>query len=453
MFDLLVLGGGPGGYLAAERAAAGGLNVALFEQRNLGGVCLNEGCIPTKTLLNAAKYYDHASHGQTFGVSVSGVGFDHEKVIARKNAVVGTLVAGVTAKLRKNNITVINSLGVVRDKTPGGITVCANGESYTGKNLIIATGSKPAIPPITGAREGLESGYVLTSREILELLEPPEHLVIIGGGVIGLEIACYFQTVGSNVTVIEAASKIGGSTDDEIAAILQRELEKKGIDFRLKALVHRIESESVHYEQGGKVQKIRAQKVLLCTGRTPNTDDAELYRAGIFTENGAVVTDEHLRTNIPGIYAVGDVNGRYMLAHTAYREAEVAVNHILGKRDYMRYSAIPSVIYTFPEAAGVGHTEQTAEMAGIEVDIARVPGLYSGRFAAETGGEEGLCKLVVERQSRRILGVHLISPYAGEIIYGAALMVEMQLRVEEARELVFPHPAVSELIREGLFMI
>jgi len=452
-FDLLIIGGGPGGYLAAERASAGGLKVALFEERALGGVCLNEGCMPSKTLLNSAKYYDHARHGEAFGVTASDVSFDHAKVVARKEQVVKTLVAGVGAKMKGRKVTVIKHRAQITGKSADGFTVIAEGETYSGKKLLIATGSIPMIPPIPGVDVGLQSGFVLTNREILDLTVLPKELVVIGGGVIGLEMAAYFQTVGCEVTVIEALDKIAGSTEGEVSALLQKELAKKGIAFHLGAKVTEIGAETVSFEQEGNTHKVKADKVLLSTGRKPNVQGIGLESLNIYTEHGAIVTDMHLRTNVPGVYAVGDVNGKYMLAHTAYREAEVAVNHMFGKRDYMRYTAIPSVIYTSPEAAGVGETEETAKKQGLDVEVVRVSMLYSGRYVAECDGEEGICKLIVEKKSRRLLGVHLLSPYASEIIYGAALMLETRLSIEELKELIFPHPTVGEVIREGLFMI
>ena len=451
-FDLLIIGGGPGGYLAAERAAAGGLKTALFEARALGGVCLNEGCVPSKTLLNAAKYYDHAQHGAAFGVTVSDVHFDHAGVIARKDQVVNMLVSGVGTKMKSHKVTVVQAYAEITGKTSDGFTVMADGEIYCAKRLMIATGSSPLIPPIPGVEIGLTSGFVLTNREILDIPTLPKELVVIGGGVIGLEMAAYFQTVGSQVTVIETLDKIAGQTDAEISTLLQKELEKKGVIFHLGAMVAEVGTGEVIYRKDGETHTLATEKVLLSTGRCPNVSGFGLASIGVYVEKGAIVTDAHLRTNIPDVYAVGDVNGKYMLAHTAYREAEVAVNHMLGKRDYMRYTAISSVIYTSPEAASVGETEETAKKRGLDVEVVRVSMLYSGRYVAETNGEEGICKLIVERGSRKLLGVHLLSPYASEIIYGAALMLEMRLSIEEIKELIFPHPTVGEVIREGLFL-
>ena len=454
IYDLIILGGGPGGYLAAERASSNGLKTILFEKRSLGGVCLNEGCIPTKTLLNSAKHYAYAKESEAFGVVVNDARLDHAKVIERKNQVVEALVSGVEAKMRACKITVVREFAKIVGKTSEGLfSISANGEIYCAKKLIIATGSSPAVPQIPGIEAGLDSGFVMTSREILDIMELPKRLVIIGGGVVGLEMAAYFTTAGSHVTVIEALKKIAGSTDSEISSLMQKELKRKGVEFCVGAVVTNIRNNEVTYQKDESINTIIVDKVLLSVGRNPTVQGIGLENLDIYVEKGAIVTDEHLRTNVPDVYAVGDVNGKYMLAHTAYREAEVAVNHILGKRDYMRYTAIPSVIYTTPEAASVGETEDMAKQRGVDVEVVRVSALYSGRYLAETCDESGICKVVVEKKSRKILGVHMLLPYASEIIYGMALAIEMRLTVEEMRELIFPHPTVGELIREGLFMI
>ena len=450
-YDLIVIGGGPGGYLAAERAAHGGLNVLVIEKRALGGVCLNEGCIPSKTLLQSAKTYDHAKHANFYGVSADNVTIDQKAVIRRKEKVVRTLVTGVKAKLKSAGVTVLMEEAVIAGKTADGFTVRAGGETYTGKRLIIATGSSPAVPPIPGIRENLGS-FVLTNREILDLTEIPEKLTIIGGGVIGLEMAAYYATVGSQVTVIEMLPHIAGNTDLEISGILQKELEKKGVAFLLGHKCLKVAPGNVTAEApNGEKITVAADKVLLSIGRRPNVENLGLETIGIVFEKSGIPTDTMGKTNVADVYAIGDVNGHHMLAHTAYREAEVAVATILGKPDNMRYHANPSVIYTQPEVASVGKTEEECSAKGIDYEVAKLPLVYSGRFVAENEGAAGLCKILVDKKRRTILGVHLIGPYAGEVIWGAAEMIEMQLRVTDARQIIFPHPTVSEIIRETLW--
>ncbi len=447
MFDLIVLGGGPAGYLAAERAGHAGQKVLLIEKRALGGVCLNEGCIPSKALLHSAKVLDYAKHGAQYGVNISGASIDHAAVVARKNRVVKTLVSGVAALMKANKVTVVTGEGMLTGKN----TVRVGGDTYEGRNLLICTGSEPVIPPIKGVKEGLANGLVLTNREILDLPAVPESLVVIGGGVIGLEMASYFNSAGAKVTVIEMLPTIAGPTDREISAILLKNYTDKGVVFHLGARVVEVTENAVVYEQDGKTVSVPADKVLLSIGRRASTKDIGLEAAGVYCERGAIVTDRRMQTNVAGIYAAGDVNGRYMLAHTAYREAEVAVNNILGKRDVMRYNAIPSVIYTSPEVASVGETEETAKEKGLDVEIVSQQMMYSGRYVAENLAGDGICKLIIDKKRRTVLGAHLIGNYASEIIYGAAIMVETEMRVSDIKELVFPHPTVCEIIRETIF--
>ena len=450
-YDLMVIGGGPGGYDAAERAGEQGLKVVLFEKRALGGVCLNEGCIPTKTFLNSAKFYSHALHGENFGVIAKEVTFDHAKVVKRKKKVVRTLVAGVGMKMKQNNVTVIPKFARITGKADDGFTAEADGEVFAAPKLIIATGSEPVVPPIPGLKEGLESGFVMTSREILDLEKLPGSLVVIGGGVIGLEMACYFATVGVRVTVIEMLDRIAGNTDIDISNTLMKIYMGQGMEFYLSSKVTSVGSGSVTFEKDGSTRTVQADAVLLSAGRRPSTGGIGLETIGVYTERGAIVTDEFMRTNVAGVYAVGDVNGKSMLAHTAYREADVAVNHIAGKKDRMRYNAVPSVIYTNPEVAVVGETEESAKAKGLDVRTVRLPLTYSGRYVAEVDRGEGFCKLVLDKGTNRLLGVHMIGSYVSAIIYGAALMLETELPAEQLKKVIFPHPTVSEIIREALF--
>ena len=450
-YDLIVIGGGPGGYLAAERAAHAGLKTLLFEKRSLGGVCLNEGCVPSKALLNSAKTYEHALHAAAYGVTCDNVKIDQKAVVTRKAKVVRTLVSGVKAKMRAHGVTVVMEEATITGKNGEGFTVTAAGTEYTGKKLIIATGSSPAVPPLPGVKENLGT-FVLTNREVLELSEIPAQFTVIGGGVIGLEMAAYFAAVGSKVTVIEMLDHIAGPTDREISSMLQKELEKKGVTFLLSHKCLSVEPGKVVAEApDGKQVIVPADKVLLSIGRRANYMNIGLESIGVATERPGIVTDTRGRTNVPGVYAIGDVNGHHMLAHTAYREAEVAVNDILGKTDCMRYHANPSVIYTQPEISSVGKTEEECKEKGIAYEVKKLSMMYSGRFVAENEGADGICKVIIDKKKRNIIGVHMIGSYSGEIIWGAAAMIEMQLRVTDARQIIFPHPTVSEIIREVLW--
>ncbi len=453
IYDLIVIGGGPAGYLGAERAGHAGLKTLLFEKRSVGGVCLNEGCIPTKTLLYSAKIKDSAAHGDVYGVNVQGAELNHSAVIARKNKVVKTLVGGVEATLKGAGVTVIKAQAKVIGKNSDGYTVTDGKEVYTAKRLLIAAGSEAAVPPIPGLADGIGNGFVLTSREMLDITQVPKKLVVIGGGVIGLEMASYFCSAGAEVTVVEMLNTIGGPIDADIAELLKKNLSKKGITFHMGCKVTAITDKVEYLDAQGKPAALAADKVLLSIGRRPMAEGLGLETIGVLTECGAVVTDSHLQTNIPGVYAAGDVNGESLLAHTAYREAEVAVNHMTGKKDVMRYDAIPAVIYTTPEVAGVGLTAQAAQEKGIDVTVKSITMNYSGRYLAENDKGDGIIKLVVDNKWRKLAGVHMISPYASEIIYGAGLMVEKEMTIDEIKQLVFPHPTVCEALREAIFQL
>jgi dihydrolipoamide dehydrogenase len=450
-YDLIVIGGGPAGYLAAERASEAGLSVALFEKRALGGVCLNEGCIPTKTFLNSAKIYAHALHGESYGVSADGLRLDHAAVLKRKENVVAKLVGGVKYTLKEKKVAVIEAEAKIDGKVDGGFAVHGGSIEAVAPKLIIAAGSKPIAPPIPGVAEGVSAGYVYTSREILDIDRVPKSLVIVGGGVIGLEMADYFAVAGSNVTVVEMLDKIGGPFDREISQILRKSLEAKGVAFLLGAKVTAASRDGVKAEVNGETVDVQGDAILLSIGRRPAPEDLSLEKIGVLVENGAVVTGTHMQTNVPGVYAAGDVNGKIMLAHTAYREAEVAVNHIIGKPDEMRYDAIPSVIYTQPEAAYVGETEETAAAKGLRVTIKKLPMAYSGRYVAENDGGDGICKMLIDDSAGRIVGVSVIGGYASEIILSAGVLVSLGIPLESAKRMVFPHPTVGEILRETLF--
>ncbi len=451
MYDVIVLGGGPGGYLAAERAAHAKLKTLLFEKRAMGGVCLNEGCIPSKALLNSAKTYTHALHSADYGVTCADVKIDQQAVITRKAKVVRTLVSGVKAKMKAAGVTVVMAEAQITGRCDGGYTVAADGKTYSAKHLIIATGSSAAVPPIPGVKENL-GDFMLTNREVLDLQQIPGKFTVIGGGVIGLEMAAYYAAVGAQVTVIEMLDHIAGPTDREISTMLQKEMEKNGVRFLLGYKCLSVEPGTVWAEDpNGQRCAIEADKVLLSIGRRANYQNIGLETIGVETDRPGIITDSMCRTNVPNVYAIGDVNGHHMLAHTAYREAEVAVSNILGKKDAMRYHATPSVIYTQPEIASVGRTEEECKEKGIDYEVAKLSMRYSGRFVAENEGADGLCKVIIDKKRRNVLGVHMIGAYTGEIIWGAAAMIEMQLRVTDARQIIFPHPTVSEIIRETLW--
>ena len=452
MYDLIILGGGPAGYNAAERAGHAGLKTLVIEERALGGVCLNEGCIPTKTLLYSAKIYDYAKHGKDYGVTFASADIDHAFVVNRKNGVVKQLVAGVGGKMKKSGVEVVKASAVIKERNAEGFVVTADGKEYVGKQLLIATGSSPALPPIDGLADSLKEGFALTNREVLDLTEIPKTMVVVGGGVIGLEMASYFNSVGSKVYVVEMLDHIAGPVDREISALLQKDYASRGVEFILGARVTSIKNKTVTYEKDGKVVELPADYALVSIGRRPRTVGIGCENIGLKLERGAIVTNEQGKTNVPGVWAAGDVNGKSMLAHTAYREGEVCINNILGKKDRVNYNSIPSVIYTNPEVASVGETTESAKEKGLDVNIQTVTLKYSGRYIAENEHGYGILKVITDKKHKNIVGLHMIGSYASEMIFGAAMMVETEMRVEDIQKIVFPHPTVCEVIRESMFM-
>ena len=449
MFDLLIIGGGPAGYVAAERAGHKGLKVLLFEKKALGGVCLNEGCIPTKTMLYSAKTYENALHGDKYGVIAEQVRFDYGKIVSRKNKVVRKLVLGVEGKMKANQVTVVKGEARICGRGASGIEVACNGESYHGANLLICTGSEASVPPIPGLTEAGDS--VVTNREILDLKEQPQSLVIIGGGVIGMEFASFFNSLGTKVTVVEMLPEILGGLDGEISAMLRDIYAKKGIEFYLDAKVIQVDGEKVVFEKDGKTQAVEGEKILLSVGRRPVTKGFGLETLNVELKGNGIKVDEKMRTNVPGVFAAGDVTGFSLLAHTAIREGEVVVNNLTGGNDRMRYHAIPGVVYTNPEVAGVGETEESAKANDIAYHVSKLPMTYAGRFVAENEGGNGLCKILTGEKHGEIIGVHMVGNPCSEMIYGACMAIEQEMTVKEMQEIVFPHPTVSEIIKETLF--
>ena len=318
--------------------------------------------------------------------------------------------------------------------------------------LFRSTGSSPALPPIDGLADSIKSGYALTNREVLDLKEIPKTIVIVGGGVIGLEMASYFNSVGSKVYVVEMMDHIAGPVDREISTMLQKDYAARGVEFLLGAKVTSIKNNAVTYEKDGKSVELKSDYALVSIGRRARTAGIGCENIGLKLERGAIVTNEYGKTNVPGVWAAGDVNGKSMLAHTAYREGEVCINNILGKKDRINYNAIPSVIYTNPEVASVGETTESVKEKGLDASVQTVTLKYSGRYIAENEHGNGILKIITDNKHHNIIGLHMIGSYASEIIYGAAMMVETEMRVADIQKLVFPHPTVCEVIREAMFM-
>ena len=449
MFDLIILGSGPAGYVAAERAGHKGLSVLLFEKKNLGGVCLNEGCIPTKTMLYSAKTYENALHGDKYGVYGDNIRIDYGKIVARKNKIVRKLVAGVDSKMKLNHVTVVKGEAMIQQRNQDGFVVNCGEESYLGTNLLICTGSEAFVPPIPGLAEA--GDIILTNREILELKEQPQSLVIIGGGVIGMEFASLYNSLGSKVTVVEMLPEILGNNDAEISVMLREIYTKKGIEFNLNAKVVKIDGHQVTFEKDGENFTVEGEKILVSVGRRAVTSGFGLENLKVELLKGGIKVDEKMETNVPGVFAAGDVTGFSLLAHTASREGEVVVNNLVGKSDTMRYNAIPGVVYTNPEVAAVGETEESAQAKGIAFKVAKLSMAYAGRFVAENEGGTGLCKILIGESDEKVIGVHMIGNPSSEMIYGACIAIEQEMTLAEMEKIVFPHPTVSEIFKETLF--
>ncbi len=447
MFELGIIGAGPAGYVAAERAGHKGMKVVLFEKKSLGGVCLNEGCVPTKTLLYSAKIFDYAKNGEKYGIKVDNAAYDFLKIMQRKDKVVKKLVAGIGAKMKANHVEVVTGTAIIQEPKKDHILVVCEGKEYHCRNILIATGSEAFVPPI----KGLENSGFMTNREILQIDHVPQVLNIIGGGVIGMEFASFFTSLGTKVNIFEMLPEILNGVDSELAEIYRKEMEKKGISFYLNSKVVEVKGKEVVFEQDGKTQSVKGDDLLVSVGRKPVTTGFGLEKLGVEMVKGAIKIDSTCRTNIPNVYAAGDVKGFSLLAHTASREGEVVVNNLLGRKDVMRYNAIPGVVYTNPEISGVGLTEEEAKKKGIGYKIAKLPMTYAGRFVAENELFNGLCKVLVGDKYNEILGVHMIGNPSSEMIYGACMAIEMEMRVKDMEEIVFPHPTVSEIFKETIF--
>lgn len=447
MYDLAIIGGGPAGYVAAENAGARGMRVVLFEKRELGGVCLNEGCIPTKTLLYSAKMYDHAQGGKKYGITAEGVAYDYKKIADRKTKVVRKLVAGIKMKMEHHNVEVVRGDAFIEGGNENSIAISCGEQRYEAAKLLICTGSEAFVPPIPGVQD---NDAILTNREILALTTAPDSMVIIGGGVIGMEFASFYNSLGIPVTVIEMLPEILGGLDKEISEMLRGIYAKKGVKFCLSCKVTAIEGDTVHYtDSEGESHSIVGNKILMSVGRRPVLTGFGLENIPVAVERGIRV-NEKMQTTMPNVYAAGDVTGFSLLAHTASREGEVAVNNMLGIEDKMEYNAIPGIVYTNPEVSSVGLTEEQAQAQGIEYRMSKLPMTYAGRFVAENEGQTGLCKILTDVENR-VLGVHLLGNTSSEFICAACMAITNRLTIDDLRRTVFPHPTACEILKEGLF--
>lgn len=443
-FDIAIIGGGPGGYVAAIKAAQAGKKVCLIEKDKLGGVCLNRGCIPTKTILKSIEVLNTLRESDKFGVigaDLTKAAIDMKKVLERKSRVVRKLTSGVGQLLKANGVTVYQATATFVDNN----TLNLAAEQLKAKHIIIATGSIPLELPIP-----TNSANVMTSDEALELSEIPATMVVIGGGVIGIEFAYVYANLGTKVTVIEVMDRILPMVDEEITADVSKMLTKLNINIMTKSKVTQIENGKVCYLSGGETRFVEAAKILISVGRIPSTEGLNIKALGLKMDRRAIATDEYMKTNIPGIYAIGDVNGKSMLAHTASMEGSVAVENILGHPTKMDYDKIPACIYTYPEIASVGLTERQAieKLGKDKVKIGRFPYAANGKAAVE-GESQGMIKVIIDSEFGEILGAHLYGIHATDIIAEVILAMNLESTAEEIVFAVHAHPTVSEVIPEA----
>ena len=462
-YFLAIIGGGPAGYTAAEKASKAGKDVVLFEQNAVGGTCLNVGCIPTKSLLYGAKQYYNATHAQKYGVTAENVTFDFGAMQKRKTIVVRKLVAGIKQRLNNEHCTMVNGFAKILDNIRQVWRIECNGETYEAENLMICTGSTNFVPPIPGIKD---NPAVWDSTDALAATELPKSIIIVGGGVIGMEFATLYHELGVPVTVIEAMPTILPNLDPEVVQILLDKYRKAGINILTSTKVESIDGNTVTVSSSSSSTSLTSDKILVSVGRRANLQGLEALK-DLELNRGAIVIDDFCRTSLPNVYACGDVTGKIMLAHVASRQAEVAVAKMLndpyGEADrstggrlemlndqMVNYNAIPSVVYTNPEIASVGITEAQAESMSIPVEVRKLPMTFSGRFMAENEGETGLCKMIIDANNHSVLGVHMIGNPCSEFISAASFAVSNGYTTEEMQQVVFPHPTVSEILHEIL---
>ncbi|KEI97848.1 dihydrolipoyl dehydrogenase [Clostridium botulinum] len=451
---LVVIGGGPGGYVAAIRGAQLGAEVTLIEKERLGGTCLNIGCIPTKVLLHSSELLNEIKEARTLGIEVNNeVKINWTQLQNRKNTVVNTLVSGVSSLLEHNKVKVINGTAAFEGKSSIKVTKDqGESENIQFDNVIISSGSVPFIPPI----EGRELEGVIDSTGALSLDSIPKSMVIIGGGVIGIEFANIFNSLGCKVTVIEMLPYILPPVDREISEILKEKLKKDGIDIYNNCKVTKIENNNenlnVSFEEDNDKLNIEAQKVLIAVGRRANISNLNLESTGVYIEKGCIWVNDNMETNIKGIYAIGDCTGKNMLAHVASDQGIIAVENIMGKNKKMDYKTVPACVYTKPELASVGLTEEQTKEKGIDYKVGKFPLIYNGKSLI-MNDTEGFIKIIVDKKYEEILGVHILGPRATDLITEAALALRLEATLEEIITTVHAHPTIGEAMKEAALAV
>lgn len=450
---VVIIGGGPGGYVAAIRAAQLGAEVHLAESGNLGGTCLNVGCIPTKVLLHAAELFQAVKKSAGQGLAVDGARIEWTALMKHKAAVVNRLVQGVGGLLKANKVTVHQGRAVLQDsrtvKIEGNESKCLTADS-----IVLAVGSLPVQLRFPGS----DLPGVIDSTDALSLPEVPSSLIVVGGGVIGTEFAALYSSLGTKVTVVEMLPRILPPVDGQIAAVIRKELGKQGVEILTGARLAEVRQIGAGKGLAAKVvidkeeKVLEGEKVLVAVGRRPNTGNLRLESVGVKTEKGAILVDRNFQTNVPGIYAIGDCNAQVMLAHVASAQGTAAVEHALGHQAFYNGKAIPSCIYTSPEAAGVGLTEEQAQTQGLAYQVGLFPLAGNGKSLIE-GYEKGLVKIIAAERSGEILGAHIVGPRATDLIGEMALAMSLEATVDEVIATIHAHPTVSESLAEGALAV
>lgn len=446
-YKVVILGGGPGGYVAAIRAAQLGAKVAVVEKDQLGGTCLNRGCIPTKALVSGVEALRTIKKGADMGIGTGECVIDFSRMMERKDQVVERLVTGIKFLFKKNKIDLFSGIGKLLSSNEVEVTKPDGAkEIITAENIIIATGSEPAIIPSMG----YDGERVITSNEALRLTDVPKRLLVIGGGVAGCEFACIFAELGTEVTIVDVMPTILPGVDKEVTKHLQSLFKRRGIKLKTKALIKEVKKHDDNViavlEDG---EEVEADKVLISVGRVFNSKNLGLETMGVQTgPKGEIIVDSHLRTNIPNIYAIGDINNKVQLAHVASAQGIKAAENIMGIDKEMKYDVIPSCIFTYPEVAGIGITSQQAEEQGLSVKSGKFPFMALGKAQA-AGETDGFVKIIADAATDKVLGVHIMGAHATDLIAEAALAIKLGATSEQLAETIHAHPTLAEAMMEA----
>lgn len=450
IYDIAIIGAGPGGANAAEYAKLNGLSVVLFEKGAGGGVCLNEGCIPSKTYLHTAHLYKTLQNIEEHALTCENVKPSMKALQNRKQRFVHDFGSGIDEGFQDLGIEYVQSYASILEKTRENtfiVTAHENGQTYMAKHLLLATGSKNSVPPF----KGLDTCDYLTNKEILMLDTLPVSINILGGGTIAVEMASFFADMDVEVNMIQRSAHILKDMDRDLSIAVEEELRNSGVNLFTETQIDHINGHTIYFHHDGVLKSVSAETTLMALGRKPNLNNIGIEKLGIETEKDAIKVNQYMETNIEGVYACGDIIGKSLLAHTARREGQVAINHILKIEDTMRYNSIPSVVYSSPEASGVGITEDEAIKKGIDYEVHKVPMSYAGRHIIEYGHSKGFCKVIVSKRDHKILGGHILGCLSSEYITPLAMAVDLELTLERLSHIAFPHPSMAELVHHAIF--